>query len=437
MREIGIGVLGFGTVGAGAVEILKENADLLSRRIGAELVLRAVADIDIASDRGVSVDSSILTTDAAAVVDDPAVDVVVELIGGTGAARELVCRALKQGKSVVTANKKLLAEYGEELFSLAVESGAELLFEGSVGGGIPIIRSLREGLIANTTIELRGILNGTCNYMLTQMGNEGLSYDEALDEAKQKGYAEADSALDVDGIDSAHKACILASLAYGFHPPFKDISVEGISGLDIRDVRYAANLGYRIKLLAVVRRCDADVEVRVYPALVALDHMLASVSGVFNAVMVKSDFADDTLYYGRGAGSRPTASAVVGDIADAARNILFDSKGRLAPISLSTSPVRLLDPGRSVSRHYIRLSLLDRPGVLSRITGALGECGVSIATVLQQESCDDDSSGNCDCYVPVVVITHNAAESHIMCAIEKIKALSVVGDTPVHLRISD
>ncbi len=433
MKDIGVAVLGFGTVGAGVVEVLQRNGDIISGRLGGRLVLRAVADLDIKTERGVAVDPGILTTDAVSVIDDPSVDIVVELIGGTNVARDLTRMALEKGKSVVTANKKLLAEHGEELFELAAENGADLLFEASVGGGIPIIRSLREGLIANRTIGIQAILNGTCNYILTRMENAGLGYTEALLEAQEQGFAEADPALDVDGWDTAHKACLLASLAYGFYASLNNVAVEGIRGLDRRDVTYAANLGYRIKMLAVIRNASGYVEVRVYPALVALNHMLASVNGVFNAVMVKSDFADSTLYYGRGAGGRPTASAVVGDIADAARNILAGSRGRVASVQPGSSSVTMLDPGKSVSRHYIRLSLTDKPGVLSYITGALGDCGVSIASALQQEMTEAEKG----CYVPVVIITHNASDEQITCALQTIEKYSDVGQPPVHLRIAD
>lgn len=435
MREIGVGVLGFGTVGGGVVDILSRNNKLLAERLGAKLVLRGVADLDIESARDVAIDSSLLTTDAEAVIRDPSVDIVVELIGGTGAALSFSRQALDLSKTVVTANKKLLAEHGEDLFELAKASSADLLFEASVGGGIPIIRSLREGLIANRTHEIQGILNGTCNYILTRMEQEGLPFELVLDEAQRLGYAEADPALDVDGLDTAHKACVLASLAYGFYAPFGQIPIEGIRGIDGCDVAYAANLGYRIKLLAVVKAVEGKVAVRVHPALVPLDHMLASVHGVFNAVQVRSDYADDTLYYGRGAGREPTASAVVGDIAEAARNILSGVCGRVPPVAVGDDPVQMMDEQDAVSRHYVRLSLSDQPGVLAQITGILGDCGVSIASALQQEVFGDQESG--DAFVPVVILTHEASEAQMREALEKIDALEASEHKPVRFRVAD
>ena len=297
MKEIGVGVLGFGTVGAGVVEILQRNGALLTERLGVQLVLRAVADLDITTDRGVTVDSSVLTTDAMGVIEDESVDVIVELVGGTGVALEFTRRALKLGKTVVTANKKMLAEYGAELFALASENRADLLFEASVGGGIPIIRALREGLVANRTLEIQGILNGTCNYILTRMENEGLEFDGVLDEAQRLGYAEAEPSLDVDGYDSLHKAGILASLAHGFWVNPKRIYLEGVRGISPLDIGFGERLGYTIKQLAVVKLIEElprkngnnriPIQVSVCPMLVPDHHVLASVNGVFNAIFVR------------------------------------------------------------------------------------------------------------------------------------------------------
>jgi len=429
MKEIGIGLLGFGTVGAGVVEGLQRNGGLLEKRLGVRLVLRKIADLDLKSDRGVSVDSSLLTTDAAGVIDDPAVDVVIELIGGTGVARQLVTRALSAGKAVVTANKKLLAEYGAELYAMAARNRADLYFGASVGGGIPIIRALREGLSANAIISIQGILNGTCNYILTQMESEGLDFDTALREAQRLGFAEADPALDIDGFDTAHKAVVLASLAFGAPVDLKTVYVEGIRGLDQMDIDYAAEFGYRIKLLAVIRRDGDAVEVRVGPTLVPETNMLASVHGVFNAVMVESDLADRTLYYGRGAGRLPTASTVLADVADVARNLAKDAAVRIPalPPTGETLPIKPMAEIRS--RYYLRLCAADRPGVLAQVTGILGNRGISIESVLQKGTATDG-------YSPVVIMTHEAREADMDDALAAIGNLTVIGGKTIRIRMA-
>ncbi len=434
MRQIGVGLLGFGTVGAGVVDGLQKNRELLAQRVGADIVVRRIADVDLERDRGVSVDRAILTTDARAVINDPSVDIVVELIGGTGIARTLVNEALKAGKAVVTANKKLLAEYGEEIFSLAQESGVDLYFGASVGGGIPIVRVLREGLVGNKVQSMFGILNGTCNYILTRMENEGLPFDDVLKAAQAAGYAEANPSLDIDGFDTAHKAVILASLAYGFHVPMSVAAVEGIRGLAGVDVQFARELGYRIKLLAVIRREGDEVEVRVNPTLVAHEHMLASVSNVFNAVMVRGDFAGDTLYYGRGAGREPTASTVIGDIGDIARNLLAGQPRHSRGIAkLPAEPPRVRALSEIHSRYYLRLMVLDRAGSLGQFTTVLGKHGVSIHAVSQKGGPDDQEGG----FVPVVTLTHLAREADVDAALSEIRAAGIIGEEPVKLRMLD
>ncbi len=434
MKQIGVGLLGFGTVGAGVVDGLQKRRELLAQRIGADIVLRRIADVDLERDRGVVVDRAILTADARAVVTDPSIDIVVELIGGTGIARTLVMEALQAGKSVVTANKKLLAEYGEEIFSLAEEAGVDLYFGASVGGGIPIVRVLREGLVGNAITSLYGILNGTCNYILTRMEHEGLPFGEALAAAQAAGYAEANPSLDIDGFDTAHKAVILASLAYGFHVPMSVAAVEGIRGLAGIDVQFARELGYRIKLLAVIRRDGEEVEVRVSPTLVAHDHMLASVGNVFNAVMVRGDYAGDTLYYGRGAGREPTASTVIGDIGDIARNLLAGTPRHVRGIArLPSEPPRVRALSEIRSRYYLRLMVLDRAGSLGQFTAILGAHGVSIHAVSQKGGADDKEGG----FVPVVTLTHVAKEADIDAALAEIRAAGIIGEEPVKLRMLD
>jgi homoserine dehydrogenase len=428
MTEVGVGLIGFGTVGAGVVEALQRNGDVLAQRLGIRLVLRGVADLDLARDRGVTVDPGLLTRDAAAVVGNPAVQIVIELVGGLTAARDIVLEALRLGKPVVTANKALLAEKAEEIFGAAAERKVELGFEASVAGGIPIIRAVREGLVANRIVRIYGILNGTCNYILTRMERDQMTFEHALKEAQAAGYAEADPALDIDGVDTAHKAVILASLASGVPVPMAAAHVEGIRGLPKADIEYARGLGYRIKLLAVIRHDDGGLEVRVHPTLIPADHMLASVSGVFNAVMVEGDLTGPTAYYGRGAGRLPTASAVISDVAEVARTLVGGARQRVPVFTRPPGEVRLREIGEIETRYYLRCSLLDRPGVLGRLTTVLGRHGVSIASVLQKEV----HAGR---HVPVVIVTHPARERDFTAAVREIDAMDVVGAKSLCLRI--
>ena len=430
MKQIGVGLLGFGTVGAGVVDGLARNRDLIRTRLGIDVGLRRIGDLDITTDRGVKVDPSVMTTDAFEVIADPSVDIVVELIGGCGIARKLVMVALEAGKPVVTANKKLLAEFGTEIFDLAAKKGVDIYFGASVGGGIPIIRVLREGLAGNDIESILGILNGTCNYILTRMENEGLPFDEVLKDAQRLGYAEADPSLDIDGFDTAHKACILAALAYGFQPKVGDVNVEGIRNLSGDDVKYAADFGYRIKLLARVARDGDEVEVAVAPTLVPMTHMLASVNDAFNAAWVKGDMSDCTMYYGRGAGRAPTASTVVGDIGDIARNLAHGETryGRGAP-DYGTGTVRLRAAGEISSSFYIRFMVADKAGAFGTIATTLGRYGVSISAASQK------ADKAVDGFVPVVVLSHEAKVADLEKALSEIEASGVVGAKPVKLRM--
>lgn len=428
MKEIGLGLLGFGTIGAGVVQGLRDNRDTLSVRLGAEPVIRRIADLDLETDRGVAVEASLLTRDAASVVNDPGVDIVVELIGGTTVARDLISAALELGKPVVTANKALLAEHGAEIFSLADKHGADLYYGASVGGGIPIIRALRDGLIANRIDAIYAILNGTCNYILTRMETDNLAFEKALAEAQEQGYAEADPSLDIDGRDTAHKAVILASLAYGFVVPLDTVYTEGIRSLSPIDIQYALDLGYRIKLLAVIKGSEASVEVRVHPTLVPLDHVLASVGGVYNGVVVEGSMAGRTLYYGKGAGREPTASTVIGDIADVVRNLVCESPRRVPPITYARCPAAIRPLNDVETRYYFRLCLADEPGVLARISTVLGDRRISIASALQKE-------GGRNGYVPVVLVTHAARERDVAAALREIDGMDIVGEATVALRI--
>ncbi len=432
MKEIGVAVLGFGTVGAGVVDTLQKNGGLLAERLGIRLVLRGVADLDVKTDRGVKVDPSLLTTDGAALIGREDVDVVVELIGGTGVAKRFILQALRLGKPVVTANKKLLAEEGEEIHRVAEEHQTEILFEASVGGGIPIIKALREGLCANRIESLYGILNGTCNYILTRMEEEGLPFEEVLKAAQAAGYAEAEPSLDIDGHDTAHKAAVLASLAYGCNVPLEKVQVSGIRGLAAADIAYAAEMGYRIKLLAIIQGGAEGVEVGVRPTLVAHSHQLAAVSGVFNAVLVKGDVVGTTLYYGRGAGRAATASAVVADLADAALNLRAGGRRRDLSAVRAKAPVVFRDPGEVVARHYLRFSMKDQPGTLARVAAALGAHRIGIDSVMQKEAPGAPE------HVPVIIVTGRAKEREMAAALAEIAAMDGVTDRPaVMYRIED
>ena len=430
MKQVGVGILGFGTVGAGVADGLLRHRDVMAKRLGVDIVLKKIADLDVTTDRGVAVPDGVLTTDAKGVLSDPEVQIVVETIGGTGVAKAFVLEAMRNGKCVVTANKKLLAEYGREIFDTAKENGVDIYFGASVGGGIPIIRVLREGLAGNAIESIHGILNGTCNYILTRMENEGLPFDEVLKEAQRLGYAEADPSLDIDGFDTAHKACILAALAYGFQPRLGDVHVEGIRSLAGEDVRYAADFGYRIKLLARVARDGDEVEVAVAPTLVPMAHMLASVNDAFNAAWVKGDMSDYTMYYGRGAGGAPTASTVVGDIGDIARNIAHgETRYARGLPDYAEGNVRLRPAGEIASSFYIRFMVADRAGAFGAIATTLGRRGVSISAASQKA---EKAVGG---FVPVVVLTHEAKAADLEAALAEIEGSGVVGAKPVRLRM--
>lgn len=437
MKEIKVGIIGFGTVGAGVVDCLARNGELIGRRTGIKLRITRIADLDITSDRGVEIDPAILTVDANSLIDDPEVDVIVELIGGETAALDLIIQAIAAGKAVVTANKALLATKGEAIIEAARKAKQDLFYEASVGGGIPIIKAVREGLVANEIDSVIGIFNGTCNYILTAMEAEGRPFDEVLSEAQKAGYAEADPGFDIDGWDTAHKLSIMASLTCGQWFGMKPVYVEGIRGIALQDIRYAQGLGYRIKLLGIIRREeDGGVQIRVHPALLPADSMLGNVDGVFNAVMVKGEPIGQTLYYGRGAGRDATASAVVADIVDAGLNLAFDSGGRVAAFRPHQDAGEVTDIGEIENRYYLRLQLRDHPGVLSRVSRVFGDLQISLASVNQQEFStpeNDDAAA----VVPVVVLTHKAREKNVQNALAKLQELDVVNGAPVMLRIED
>ena len=433
MKEINIGLLGCGTVGTGVARLLLQNADLISARVGARLNLKRVADVDITTDRGIVFPDGVWTTDAESVIHDPDIDIVVEMIGGTGIARDLILKAISQGKHVVTANKALLAGHGNDIFRAAREKGVDIGFEASTGGCMPVIKTLRESLVGNRIQSITGILNGTCNYILTQITTRGIPFETALAEAQQQGYAEADSTLDVEGHDTAHKLAILASLSYGMPLNLDDIYVEGISAITPGDIHFAEEFGYRIKLLAISKNNGDSIEARVHPTMIPITSILASVSGAVNALMVNGDAVDDVMLYGYGAGMMPTGSAVVSDCADIARNLIYGRAGRVPYLSYQedhVSDISITSIDEVTTRYYFRFSALDHPGVLSKISGILGDYSISIQTVQQRGR---KTSGS----VPLVMQTHRAKEASVRKALKKIEDLNVVNARPVLIRIED
>jgi homoserine dehydrogenase len=433
MPKINVGVIGFGTVGAGTVEALLKNREIIKDRVGRHVVVRRIADLDIHSDRGIEVEPQILTTDAMEVINDPEIEIVLELIGGIDQAREFILKALEKGKHVVTANKALLAEHGGELYRAAEKHGVGIAFEASVGGGIPIIRALREGLAANQINTIMGILNGTSNYILTEMTQKGIPYRQAVQEAMDLGYAEDPPTLDVDGTDAAHKLAILISIAFGSPVSFDLICREGIDSLTPEDIRFAGEFGYAIKLLAIARNLGDRVEARVHPTMIPRDHIMANVNGAYNAIYVDGDFVGPNLYYGLGAGKRPTGSAVVSDIVFLARQIehgiqkpmVLFSTTRSDGKEISIEPIEALR-----SSYYFRFSALDKPGVLSKISGILGRHGISIHSVIQKGRKVKGS-------VPVVMLTHEACESSVLKALRQLDQLDVLTDQTHVIRVEE
>jgi len=431
MPKLHVGLMGFGTVGAGMVEILFNNRQLIEDRIGGEIVLKKIADLDIHSDRGVKIDPAMLTTDPMEILDDPEIEVVVELIGGVDQALDYISMAMERGKHVVSANKALIATHGKQLFEMAEKYGVDISFGASVAGGIPIIKALREGLAANRIQSVLAILNGTSNYILTRMTQEGLSFQEALATAQRLRYAEADPTLDISGSDAAHKLTIIISLAFGFPFSYGDIYKEGIDMVSPEDIRFAGEFGYCVKLLAIARQSGEHIEARVHPAFVPRDHILANVNEAYNAVYVEGDSVGSTLFYGLGAGRKPTGSAVVADLVDIARNHIKGITRRISPLSFSRLPSKQpsLKPMDEVTTdYYFRVTAFDRPGVLSTISGILGEHNISIAAVIQKKR-------EAHTAVPVVMLTHEARERDVQESLELIDRLDVVAAKTVVFRV--
>lgn len=425
---INIGIIGFGTVGTGTARILIEKRDVLRERLGFDINLKRVADLDIKRDRGIKLSEGILTTDANAIINDPDMDIIVELIGGIHPAKDFILQAIKNKKHVVTANKALLATEGNEIFAAAEKCGVEIGFEASVAGGIPIIKVIREGLIANRILAVYGIINGTSNYILTKMTDEKVEFSDALKEAQRLGYAEADPTYDIEGVDSAHKLAILASLAYGIPLSYDNVYKEGITKISSQDIEFASELGYKVKLLAITKAVDGEVELRVHPTMLPKDYLISKVDGVFNAIYVEGDAVGATLYYGRGAGDMPTGSAVVSDISDIARNINMKATGRVPGLGRAKEGIGIRKIEDVESMYYFRFSALDRPGVLSKISGVLGNNNISIASVIQKGRRIGEA-------VPLVVLTHMAKERDVIHAVREIDDLPVVAEKTLYIRV--
>jgi homoserine dehydrogenase len=435
MQQVNLGMIGGGTVGSGVFHALQLNGGLLASRIGVSVKVRKVAVKAFNEPRPYRIPRSAMTTDWQAVIRDPQVDVVAELAGGTTVARSMILAALKLGKPVVTANKALLSAHGEELFAAARRHGTNLYYEASVCGGIPIIKALREGFVGNRITHLYGIVNGTCNYILTRMKLEGADFAAVLKDAQAQGYAEAEPSLDVDGFDAQHKIGILASLAHGFWAKPKEIYVEGIRAITRADIQFAGQLGYTIKLLGIIKRVGgrgskARVQVSVYPTLVPNSHVLASVNHVFNAVFVRGDVVGDTLFYGRGAGKDATASAVLSDLADAALDLKFGTKHRVPPFVPHERDGAVVPMDEVVSRYFVRLNVVDQPGVLAQISAIFGRAHIGISSVIQPESREGAS-------VPLILMLHDAPNGAVTRALKKIGKLAVVRSKPVMIRVEN
>jgi homoserine dehydrogenase len=431
MKAIQVGLLGIGTVGSGVFNVLQRNREEIQRRAGRSIEIAMVADLDVERARAVAGDSVRVVKDAREVIANPSIDIVVELIGGYGIARQLVMEAIAAGKHVVTANKALLAVHGTEIFAAAHQRGVMVAFEAAVAGGIPIIKALREGLTANRIEWIAGIINGTTNFILSEMRDKGLDFDVVLKEAQRLGYAEADPTFDIEGVDAAHKATIMSAIAFGIPVQFDKAYVEGITKLGAQDIRYAEQLGYRIKLLGITKRVPTGIELRVHPSLVPARRLIANVEGAMNAVVVQADAVGTTLYYGKGAGSEPTASAVIADLVDITRLHTADAAHRVPhlafqPDQMSDQPV--LPMSEVVTSYYLRLRVADEAGVLAKVTGLLAAAGISIDAILQREA------GEGERHTDLIILTHDTREGTMNEAIAQMQALPTVIAPIVRIR---
>ena len=431
MKPIQVGLLGIGTVGSGVFNVLARNQDEISRRAGRGIEITMVADLDVARAKAVVGDGIQVVNDARAIIANPDIDIVVELIGGYGIARALVLEAIAAGKHVVTANKALLAVHGTEIFAAASAKGVMVAFEAAVAGGIPIIKALREGLTANRIQWIAGIINGTTNFILSEMRDKGLDFEVVLKEAQRLGYAETDPTFDIEGVDAAHKVTLMSAIAFGIPVQFDKAYVEGITKLGAADIKYAEQLGYRIKLLGITKRVDKGIELRVHPSLVPTKRLIANVEGAMNAVVVQGDAVGTTLYYGKGAGSEPTASAVIADLVDITRLHTADPEHRVPHLAfqahtltdaMGTLPV--LPMSEVVTSYYLRLRVADQAGVLAKVTGLLADAGVSIDAVLQREA--DEVGGEGSTHTDLIILTHDTREGTMDVVIAQMQALPTV-----------
>jgi homoserine dehydrogenase len=433
-KPINVGLLGIGTVGGGTFTVLARNREEISRRAGTAITMNMVADKDVAKAKALVAGQAAVTGDALDVVNNPDIDIVVELIGGTGIAKELILKAIANGKHVVTANKSLLAQHGNEIFAAAQKQEVTVAFEAAVGGGIPIIKSLREGLTANRIEWIAGIINGTSNFILSEMREKGASFQDVLSEAQKLGYAEADPTFDIEGVDAAHKLTIMAAIGFGIPMQFGAAYIEGISKLTREDIRYAEELGYRIKLLGIAKRKQQGIELRVHPTLIPAKRLIANVEGVMNAILVKGDAVGQTMYYGAGAGAEPTASAVVADLVDVARMLTADPEHRVPhlafqPDQLSNTPI--LPMGEVETSYYLRMRVLDKPGVLADITRILADGSISIDAMVQKEPSEGEEQ------VDIIMLTHLTVEKNVDAALRKIEALPVVTGKVTRIRLEE
>ena len=431
MKPVNIGLLGIGTVGLGTYRVLNRNQEEIQRRAGRNIRISMVADIDVERARSLVGADCVVVNDGRQVIANPDIDIVVELIGGYGIAYELVMAAIESGKHVVTANKALLAVHGTEIFAAAHRKGVMVAFEASVAGGIPIIKALREGLTANRIEWIAGIINGTTNFILSQMREKNWSFEQALEMAQSLGYAEADPTFDIQGIDAAHKASIMAAIAFGVRMPFKSAYIEGITQLQSQDIRFAEQLGYRIKLLGIAKQTLDGIELRIHPCLVPTKSIIANVEGAMNAVMVQADAVGTTLYYGKGAGSEPTASAVIADLVDITRLHTADPLNRVPHLAFQPQEMRdipILSIDKVLTAYYLRLGVADQAGVLASVTGVLAEFNISIDAMLQQPSHNKEES------TELIILTHQCIESQMNAALEKIQSLATVVEPIVRIR---
>jgi homoserine dehydrogenase len=433
MQNIKVGLLGFGTIGTGVVKVIQQNREILASRLGATIELARIADLDTTTDRGVALAPGLLVNDVQTILNDPEIHVIVELIGGYEPARTFVLQAIRNGKHVVTANKALLAKHGDEIFAAAEEAGVDVMFEAAVGGGIPVISAIKENLGANNFSALYGILNGTCNYILTEMDEEGEDFSDVLEDAQKKGYAEADPTFDVEGIDTAHKLALLLSLCFGTKVDYDQIYTEGISKVTALDIEYARDFGYKLKLLAIGKRDGDTIEARVHPTMIPEDYPLAAINGVFNTVRLVGDFSGPVMLSGYGAGMNATASAVMGDVLAVARDLQTDCGTRMPALGCPQSELAsfAIKPMEQIVTHYyLRFNVKDQSGVLAKIAGVLGKHEISIESMVQPHRHEAEA-------VPIVFMTHVAEERNVNAALAEINKMDVIHEETLLIRVED